>query len=189
MIRVVHVSPTDLQGGACLGAYNLHKAIQARGVDSRMLVLRKFSDDPSVVPRNEGMLAKFDALRDPMDRLPLRSYRWDSSNWWSAVPAFALSADLEPARHVAADRRLPLCRGLQQVYVRLRQLSAAWIEQRPRSEPLAVAQEAAVLERRSHHLRRAQQLDGFLRTAESARPRERYRNDPQWRRCRAFPAV
>ena len=83
MIRVVHVSPTDLQGGACLGAYNLHKAIQARGVDSRMLVLRKFSDDPSVVPRNEGMLAKLDALRDPMDRLPLRSYRWDSSNWWS----------------------------------------------------------------------------------------------------------
>lgn len=83
MIRVLHVSPTDLQGGACLGAYNLHKALQSAGLDSSMLVLRKFSDDPSVVQLHRRLLGKMDALRDPLDRLPLRRYRWDPSNWWS----------------------------------------------------------------------------------------------------------
>ncbi len=83
MIRVLHVSPTDLQGGACLGAYNLHKALQSAGLNSLMLVLRKFSDDPSVLQLHRRLLGKIDALRDPLDRLPLRRYKWDPGNWWS----------------------------------------------------------------------------------------------------------
>lgn len=83
MTRILHISPTDIEGGACLGAYNLHKALQRAGADSRMLVLRKFSDDPSVTTRGRGMLAKLDALRDPLDRLPLRAYDWDRLHWWT----------------------------------------------------------------------------------------------------------
>lgn len=83
MTRILHVSPTDIAGGACLGAYNLHKALQKAGSDSRMLVLRKFSDDPSVVTRSTGMLETLERLRDPLDRLPLKPYRWERSAWWS----------------------------------------------------------------------------------------------------------
>ncbi|MGE0151525.1 MAG: glycosyltransferase [Reyranellaceae bacterium] len=83
MTRILHISPTDTQGGACLGAYNLHKALQRCGADSRMLVLRKFSDDPSVVTRSHPLLRRIEALRDPLDRLPLQPYRWERNGWWS----------------------------------------------------------------------------------------------------------
>jgi glycosyltransferase involved in cell wall biosynthesis len=83
MMRILHVSPTDIKGGACLGAYNLHKALQRSGADSQMLVLRKFSDDPSVVTRSGPLMATLEALRDPLDRLPLQPYRWEGEAWWS----------------------------------------------------------------------------------------------------------
>jgi glycosyltransferase involved in cell wall biosynthesis len=83
MIRVVHVSPTDLEGGAPKGTYNLHRALQAAGVDSRMLVLRKMSDDPSVVMRARRGSIAYAALRDRLDRLPLNFYDWHRHNWWS----------------------------------------------------------------------------------------------------------
>ncbi|HEX6958881.1 MAG TPA: glycosyltransferase family 4 protein [Ferrovibrio sp.] len=83
MIRVLHVSPTDGDGGAAVGAYNLHKAVQQAGIDSTMLVLRKYGRDPSVVTRRGTQKALLDSLRDPLDRLPLQFYRWEPHNWWS----------------------------------------------------------------------------------------------------------
>lgn len=83
MTRVLHISPTDIEGGACLGAYKLHNALRSNGVDSRMLVLRKFTDDPSVVTRSSGSLARLEGVRDRVDRLLLRPYDWESHNWWS----------------------------------------------------------------------------------------------------------
>lgn len=83
MTRILHISPTDIEGGACLGAYNLHKALQRAGAESHMLVLRKFTDDPSVTTRSNGVFAKVDALRDPLDRLPLQAYDWNRLNWWT----------------------------------------------------------------------------------------------------------
>jgi glycosyltransferase involved in cell wall biosynthesis len=94
MTRILHVSPTDIKGGACLGAYNLHKALQRGGVDSQMLVLRKFSDDPSVVTRSGPVMGMLDALRDPLDRLPLQPYRWEREAWWSVG---WMPIDLKPA--------------------------------------------------------------------------------------------
>lgn len=83
MTRILHISPTDIEGGACLGAYNLHKALQRAGADSRMLVLRKFTDDPTVATRSHGAFATLEALRDPLDRLPLKAYDWNGQNWWT----------------------------------------------------------------------------------------------------------
>lgn len=83
MIRVLHVSPTDGEGGAAVGAYKLHKAVQEAGIDSMMLVLRKYSRDPSVITRRGSSKALLESLRDPLDRLPLRFYRWEPHNWWS----------------------------------------------------------------------------------------------------------
>lgn len=99
MTRILHVSPADIRGGACLGAYNLHKALQRCGADSHMLVLRKFSNDPSVVTRSPALFDKLEALRDPLDRLPLKPYRWQRHSWWSVgwLPA-ALKRSIDRLR-------------------------------------------------------------------------------------------
>lgn len=84
-IRVVHVSPIDTMGGAARGAYGLHKALQEEGIDSRMLVLRKYSDDASVLTGRgaRGPNILIQALRDRLDRLPLRLYDWDPAYFWT----------------------------------------------------------------------------------------------------------
>lgn len=49
MIRVVHLSTTDVKGGAALAAHRLHQALPERGVESKMFVAWRHSDDPQVV--------------------------------------------------------------------------------------------------------------------------------------------
>lgn len=82
-MRILHLSPADTEGGAAKGAYQLHGALREAGVDSMMLVQRKYSDDPSVLASGAfgGMLS--DKVRDLMDRLPLRLYEWKRQNWWT----------------------------------------------------------------------------------------------------------
>lgn len=47
-MRVTHVSTVDVLGGACRGAWRLHRGLRAAGVDSCMLVQDKLGDDPHV---------------------------------------------------------------------------------------------------------------------------------------------
>lgn len=82
-MRILHISPADTDGGASKGAYRLHCALRAYGVDSRMLVQRKYSDDPSVQTTRTAYVAMFDGLRDRFDRLPLKLYDWQRHNWWT----------------------------------------------------------------------------------------------------------
>lgn len=42
------VNSTDIKGGAARAAYRLHKGLIDQGINSKMLVQRKYSDDPSV---------------------------------------------------------------------------------------------------------------------------------------------
>lgn len=48
-MKIRIVSYSDLLGGASLGAYRLHQSFIQQSVDSKMLVVRKVSDDPRVV--------------------------------------------------------------------------------------------------------------------------------------------
>ena len=47
-MRVVHLSYNESSGGAARAAHGLHTALVAEGVDSRMLVAHRQSDDPRV---------------------------------------------------------------------------------------------------------------------------------------------
>ncbi|CAM4316362.1 glycosyltransferase [Palleronia rufa] len=47
-MKILHVCSSDYGGGAAIGAYRLHEAMRARGVDSEMLVVRKLTDDADV---------------------------------------------------------------------------------------------------------------------------------------------
>jgi glycosyltransferase involved in cell wall biosynthesis len=48
MVRVLHLSLSDLEGGAAKAAFGTHVALREAGHDSRMLVRSKVSDDPWV---------------------------------------------------------------------------------------------------------------------------------------------
>lgn len=70
-MRVLHVGATDINGGAARAAYRIHCALKSEsrelGIDSRMRVLERFSDDPTVsggrpaVPRS--IARKFERIR------------------------------------------------------------------------------------------------------------------------------
>jgi glycosyltransferase involved in cell wall biosynthesis len=96
--RILHVSPTDTEGGAAMGAYGIHTALRNAGVDSLMLVQRKFSADPTVITQGLGAQVLVEALRGRVDRLPLRFQRRQPDNWWTV--------GVMPIRIAAAVRRL-----------------------------------------------------------------------------------
>lgn len=80
--RILHLSTTDVQGGAARGAFWLHRALAEKGVDSLMLVDRKYSDDDRVIaPANGGRLVR--RLRAYADTLPLYRYRKTDDSFWS----------------------------------------------------------------------------------------------------------
>jgi glycosyltransferase involved in cell wall biosynthesis len=81
-MRILHLSPTDTEGGAARGVYQLHQGLKSAGVDSIMLVQRKYSDDPSVF--TSAPAGKYyNALYERLDRLPLHFYEWTRQNWWT----------------------------------------------------------------------------------------------------------
>ena len=82
-LRVLHVSPTDIVGGAALGAYGVHRALLKTGIDSLMLVQRKYSDDPSVITQGRGISRAVEALRDRIDRIPLHMQARRPDAWWT----------------------------------------------------------------------------------------------------------
>lgn len=100
-MRILHISPSDVDGGASKGAYRLHTALRQHGVDSHMLVQRKYTDDPSVQTTRTSYVAMFDGLRDRLDRLPLKLYNWQRYNWWTVgwLP-FAIA---DRVREIAPD--------------------------------------------------------------------------------------
>jgi len=82
-MRVLHVSTSDTRGGAARGSFWLHQALCEAGIDSVMLVGRKYSDDERVIPIN-GMTARVrERVRDSLDQLPLHGYRKTDESFWT----------------------------------------------------------------------------------------------------------
>lgn len=48
-LRVIHLCYSDDRGGAAIGARRSHRAMLSQGIDSRLVVVEKFSDDPRVI--------------------------------------------------------------------------------------------------------------------------------------------
>ncbi|HZR35831.1 MAG TPA: glycosyltransferase [Nevskia sp.] len=47
-MKVLHVSHADVRGGAPRAAHRIHQGLRKSGIDSHMLVLKKYGDDPTV---------------------------------------------------------------------------------------------------------------------------------------------
>lgn len=71
-INVVHLATTDIGGGAAIASYRLHQGLVRLGVDSRMIVAQKLTDDPRVIgpaTLREKLLPR---LAHHIDQLPRR---------------------------------------------------------------------------------------------------------------------
>ncbi|MEA5452272.1 glycosyltransferase family 4 protein [Leptolyngbya sp. CCNP1308] len=56
-MKILHVNQSDILGGAAIAAYRLHSALLNQGLDSKLLVGQKKTDDPRVaqVPRHQWL--------------------------------------------------------------------------------------------------------------------------------------
>ena len=53
-MRVLHITNSDKHGGASIAAYRLHKALLKKGIDSKMLVLDKITDEKEIFSITEN---------------------------------------------------------------------------------------------------------------------------------------
>ena len=80
-MKIAIVNNSDIYGGAAKAAYRLHKGLLKNGIDSRMFVLRKYSDDETIIaPKHSFLLSKIRAF---IDQLPLKRYNNRISNNFS----------------------------------------------------------------------------------------------------------
>ena len=74
-MRVLCVNKFDLKGGAAIASHRLHKGLIQSGIDSRMLVQQKSTDDRTVLGPKTKFGAGFNLLRKHVDNFPLVIYR------------------------------------------------------------------------------------------------------------------
>lgn len=101
-MRVLHISTFHAGGGAGIAAYRLHTGLRQAGVDSRMLVLDRRGDDPSVI----GLRV----ARDPVRRLLLKAaklaIRRDLARY-TPPPGYERLRDDRSEHGAAVVRQLP----------------------------------------------------------------------------------
>jgi glycosyltransferase involved in cell wall biosynthesis len=82
-MRVLHINESDAGGGAAKAAYRLHRALLKEGVDSLMLVQRKFSDDNTVIGSDTKIQKGIAMIRPTLDQLPIHLYKNRTKNLFS----------------------------------------------------------------------------------------------------------
>ena len=74
-MRVLIVSTYDIAGGASRSSYRLHQSLLSEGIDSHILVQKKFSNDHSVIEVDSKLERKFAEIRPFIDYFPVRFYK------------------------------------------------------------------------------------------------------------------
>jgi glycosyltransferase involved in cell wall biosynthesis len=74
-MRVLHLNTSDIQGGAARAVYRLNKSLQNIGINSRMLVQDKTSDDYTVVGPETKVKKVIAKIRPRLDQFPVNSYK------------------------------------------------------------------------------------------------------------------
>lgn len=94
-LKVVHFSHNDQKGGGPLACFRLHRALSGAGADSRMLVMKRYHDDPAVeaivpLPVSGVMEAPLRmADRSVLRLYPGRDREVIWSPGWFSLPGFA----------------------------------------------------------------------------------------------------
>ena len=88
-LKVLHLSTYDANGGAARAAYALHRAMLSQGLDSRMLVGRRQTDDPTV---QHGDRNRF-TLASELDRRLWQLQQSPNKTWRSPARFGSLTAE------------------------------------------------------------------------------------------------
>lgn len=101
-MRILTLNISDQQGGASRAAMRLHRALLKIGVDSRVLVDLKSTDDPLVVGKT-SMVSKYAfKFRHHIDAFPLRAYSHRDSTPFSPA-RFGDAGLVDQIREAEAD--------------------------------------------------------------------------------------
>lgn len=100
-MKILHLATQDRSGGGADAAYRLHRNMRSAGIDSRMLVLRKLSDDSSVIDMSSQLTVadKWRRVRHQVRRIYLQR-RFRLSHYF-----YLDSAGMVPASRLV--RRFP----------------------------------------------------------------------------------
>jgi glycosyltransferase involved in cell wall biosynthesis len=105
-MRVVHLSTSDLGGGAARAAFRVHTGLLRLGVDSKMLVLKRQSDQPSVLK----MTWHTDPLTKIRRAIHSRQIARDFEPYKSAMPpSYELFSDDRSDAAYDLVREIPDC--------------------------------------------------------------------------------
>jgi len=76
-MKVVHISTSDIDGGAAIAAYRLHLALLERGIDSKMLVMDEKGDGLNIDIAKKGRIEKyvFSNIRKLKEKKVLDKYK------------------------------------------------------------------------------------------------------------------
>ncbi|NEO84107.1 MAG: glycosyltransferase [Spirulina sp. SIO3F2] len=101
-MKVLHLSYSDLGGGAARAAYRNHQALQSIGINSQMLVINKLSTAPTVIgPTEQAQEMLANTARLIIDRLPLRHYPQKTTHVFS--PAIFPARELKRIQALNPD--------------------------------------------------------------------------------------
>lgn len=93
-MKIVHIVAGELDGGAAKGAYNIHKALRKKDIDSFILTTgRNIYKDPYVISVGDSRLSKIsNYLRSQLDLLRIRRYKKSLNTIKSSgIPPFAVN--------------------------------------------------------------------------------------------------
>jgi len=92
-MKILHINTSDIQGGAARAAYRLHRSLLETGIDSKMLVQNKKSDDYTVVSLVNNKFQKGLNLLIPfIDQIPVKFYKNKTKTLFS--PAWIGSSNI-----------------------------------------------------------------------------------------------
>lgn len=74
-MKILHLNASDTVGGAARAAYRLHHGLRDAGIDSRMLVQRKSTDEDAISGPRTALEKLCAVLRPRLDLVPLRGRR------------------------------------------------------------------------------------------------------------------
>ncbi len=101
-MKVLIVNTSDIHGGAARAAYRLHKALLSEGIESRILVQKKRSDDFTVTTTVDTKWQKlFSGLRGAIDQIPVKRYKnrtqtLFSSSWFGFNNVIEKIEEIDP---------------------------------------------------------------------------------------------
>lgn len=82
-MKILIVNISDLNGGAARASYRLHRALLCEGIESKMLVQYKVSDDYTVLTETSRSRKTFNILRSLIETIPIKIFKQKRKDFFS----------------------------------------------------------------------------------------------------------